>query len=163
MAKLRDDFADRKEHQDGPPDPANLIVMQLLVPWTRHHGRLPPPCPMDLRDCADWWLATMQEPEEPTETYQCSAVNGGLRWETGYANRCRSALFGFLNIPETRQRDMVVTMVTDDRIPYRGETIRQYYDIAEETYLMRKDPEQYRRDLVPRTMAALRKIVKEAA
>lgn len=160
MPRLDRSESSGRTESSGPPNAADLIVSQLLVPWTRQNGRLPQPCPMDLRDCAEWWLGTMQEPEESNETYQCAAVNGGLRWETGYANRCRSALFGFLKITDDRQRHMVVTMVTEDRIPYRGDTIWQYYNIAEETYTMRQDPEKYRRDLIPRTLAALRKVAR---
>jgi len=95
----------------------------------------------------------MQETEKPGETYQCAAVGaaanqsavGGLRWETGYANRCRAALAGFLRMKTDHQRQTVVNLVTRDRIPYRGDSFEMYMDIAEEIEKMRQNPEAYKR------------------
>lgn len=138
-----------------PPDPAGLIINLLLAPWVRQHGALPAPCPQNLDDCARWWLDVMQEPEGPKETYQVACVGGGLRWETMYANRCRAALFGFLSATSLRDRELIVRLVTQDRIPYRGDPIGQFIEIASETEIMRDDPVAYKRNAIARAKAAL--------
>lgn len=151
MARLNDTHDQQRAPAQAncPPDAAGMLVEQLLIPWTRRHGALPAPCARDLNDCARWWLNKMQEPEQPGETYHAAAVGGGLRWETGYANRCRSALFAFLGLTDP-ERQSVVNIVTRDAIPYRGEPFRQFIELAEETEAMRADPDLYKRNTMER-------------
>ena len=146
-------------NEPGPPKAVDLLVSQLLAPYCREHGALPQPCPRDLRECAEWWLSLMQEPEQPGETYE-AAQQGygaeGTRWETGYANRCRQALRAFISRDlSDEQRSIIVNMVRSG-VPYRGDSWDFYMRVCQEHERMREiGVEAYRRDAIKQLKAVL--------
>jgi len=125
----------------GPPNPVDLLVIQLLAPYCHKYGSLPQPCPRDLRECAKWWLELMQEPEMAHETYEASQQGHGgegTRWETGYANRCRQSLRAFISRELTdEQRTIIVNMVRSG-VPYRGDSWDFYMRVCQEHERMRE-------------------------
>lgn len=148
---------------DSPPDPDTLVVETFLRPWVAKNGRLPPPCPESLYDCATWWRTQMQEPERRNETYigPMNRDSGqGKRWECGYAMRLRASLNGFLSMP-LEHRKTIVAGVGEDRVAYRGEPFAQYMRIWEETMKMREqnDSAMYVADALVATRAQLGRMV----
>lgn len=123
---------------------ATDLLTDFLIAWRYKHGSLPAPCPRDPRECAEWWLAKMQEPERPGETHVTSAQAGGEREVLAYAERTRAALHGYLRLESDRERETVARCVLNDRIPYRGDTFPFYASVVEETLRMREDQEAYK-------------------
>ena len=122
---------------------ATEVLIAFLVAWVHQHGRLPAPCPPNIEDCAEWWITHMQEPERKSETGRTRAEAGGQRIMLGYAERVRSALFGFLSLANDKEREAVARMVINDKIPYRGDTFAFYLSVVQETETMREDPQAY--------------------
>ena len=149
---------DEPLREAGPPNPVDLLVTQLLAPYCHKHGALPQPCPRDLRECAEWWLKHMQEPEQPHETYEASQQGygaEGTRWETGYANRCRQSLRAFLSRDlSDEQRGIIVGMVKSG-VPYRGDSWDFYMMVCREHERMREvGVEAYRAEALKQLRSA---------
>jgi len=163
MARLtrNDDSADQRE--PGPPETAEAHLAGYLFAWMRKAqvSRLPAPLPAMATDAATWWLSSMC-PKPPMMIDGDAKENARLH--SAHVACCRSALRGFLSLT-TKQRFGVVSMCTDGHLAlsYRGESFRQFVEIAGEADLYADNPEKYRRDLIPRTLAALRKVARSAA
>lgn len=133
---------------NNAPDP-RVVIVHGLIEWMgkRGHHSLPAPCPPDPDLCAMWWMEQMQESEQVGETRIAALLgpDNGTRWEEGYACRCRNSLLRFLDMP-INERKAIVAGVTGDKVPYRGDSYKQYLDIYEEVMDMRKDRKAYIRD-----------------
>jgi hypothetical protein len=122
----------RYSHQDHASDdtaetsgPAADLTDYLFAWMRRAQVRVcPPPMPPLARDAAQWWLATMCDPE-PLQIDGDDARNRRLVSE--YTAACRSALRGFLGLSDG-QRHTVVAVCTDDSLPirYRGDDFRTF-------------------------------------
>ena len=155
----------RKPAEDAEPEhqereTAEAHIVGYLFGWMRRVGRstLPSPMPAMATDAAQWWLSVMC-PAPPMMIDGDDKENARLH--SAHVACCRSALRGFLAMT-TQQRQGVVNMCTEGgmKLSYRGESFRQFVEIAGEADLYADNPEQYRRDLVSRTLAALRKVAR---
>jgi hypothetical protein len=96
------------------------------------HGRLPEPCPQDVRMAFEWWTRHMQKPERPGETRMRGTLeNGTPMWQEAYAERITHSFLGFCRLPRREDRFFVVDAV-ERGIEYRGDDIEISTMIARE-------------------------------
>ena len=121
-------------------------LTDYLFAWMRRAQvrTCPPPMPPLARDAAQWWLATMCDPE-PLQIDGDDSRNRRLVSE--YTAACRSSLRGFLGLTGPQRRS-VVAVCTDDSLPvrYRWDDFATFYRIAEQADVYARDPDKYIRD-----------------
>lgn len=133
--------------------------------WMRRNGqhKMPAPMPYSADEAARFWVQVMCPPQPAVaggrggDGWDDSGEDGCASPDTGWLAEARSALRGFLAM-NTREREAVVRLVSDEGIPYRGETFGQYMHICAETDLCREDPAAYRREAIHAAVARARRM-----
>jgi hypothetical protein len=138
--------------------------------WMRRAGvhKMPAPMPYSADEAARWWVQVMCPPQPAIaggrggDGWDDAGEDGRATPDTGWLAEARSALRGFLAM-NTREREAVVRLVTDEGIPYRGESFAQYLQICAETDLCREDPATYRREALRAALARVKRLAAPGA
>lgn len=114
----------RKQTSEAPATlgfDKTAFVVQALSLWLHKRKRqLPQPCPTNPEDCATWWMARMQKPDE------CPIC-------------IRAALLSFLDLSDDDRRFVVAAR--QDNVFYRGDSPSTFAKIYDETMQARKRPD----------------------
>lgn len=99
-----------------------------------YDGPVPHPAPEGDADAVSWWLDSVADLWR-----RHGAVRGQQRYppSTADAVGMRHAFLAWLDLPSA-EREAVVSGVTEDRVPYRGESFGTYMRIWQETHRMRE-------------------------
>ena len=132
--RLTGKFERPQQNIGSRPPLVETEINSLLASWAERNS-LPECIPRSLVD--EWWL-NMMEPPQPEETPRQVPLNSGegSRWVCPYHSRILYTLSIFLRLSVSDQR--IVVAAREDGIFWRGDTIKFFMLVIDETQRMRK-------------------------
>ncbi len=131
--------ASRREAPTSRPPQVESALAAVLRWYTRKH-RLPDCMPQEPGDAVRWWIGMQEQPfenvEKPTQV-NVTGKSGAVRWYSPYVERVVGNLVKFIVELNEKDRRYVVA-AQQEGIYWRGDPMKFFYKIVEETERLRK-------------------------